>query len=111
MKVWLVCFLGMFGAVELYQWAASVPWLQQTLPLPIWVGGLMLAIGSNARKRSGLPWTSSIAKPHVQIQPPAQPVIADPQPSPQLPFFDVNLQPRRSISFTVRKPLPPPDAE
>lgn len=111
MKVWLVCFLGLFGAVELYQWVAAVPWLQMDFPTPILLGGgSVLAIGSNIRKANlrkpvALPAPSPTAA--IQPAPPSEPAAL--HPSPQLPVFDVNLQPRRSISFIVRRPSPPPE--
>jgi hypothetical protein len=116
MRVWLVCFLGLFGLAELYQWAIAVPWLQPAhLPLSAFVG-VALAIASNYNKPAGLLWQNGTTKlsasdvasdvaSHVQPTPTVpdeQPAIA-PQPSPQLPFFDVNLRVRRSISFTIRK--------
>lgn len=49
MRVWAVCVLVLFSAVELYQWGQRL-----TVPLPIYgAAGLLLAILSNADQ---LPW-------------------------------------------------------
>lgn len=49
MRVWAVCVLVLFSAIELYQWGQRL-----TVPLPIYgAAGLLLAILSNADQ---LPW-------------------------------------------------------
>ncbi len=46
MRVWLTCFVLLFVAVELLQW-----FQHYILPLPFYgIGGLLLAIASNAGK-------------------------------------------------------------
>lgn len=46
MRVWLLSFIVLFGAIELYQWVKEF-----ILPLPVYVlGGAFLAIASNVEK-------------------------------------------------------------
>jgi len=58
MKVWLVCFVGLFGLAELFQWMQAFSLFEDAgLPLPVLIGaGLALAIASNSTKQAGLPW-------------------------------------------------------
>jgi hypothetical protein len=43
MKVWVTCFILLFGIVEFFQWLKAL-----TLPLPVYVvAGVLLAIASN----------------------------------------------------------------
>lgn len=52
MKVWLTCFLLLFGMAELYQWLKHF-----SLPLPLYIlGGAFLAIASNYNRRAGFPF-------------------------------------------------------
>jgi hypothetical protein len=49
MRVWLVTFIFLFGAVQLYQWLKGF-----MLPLPIYVlAGAFLAVASNSDKGIG----------------------------------------------------------
>lgn len=114
MRVWFVCFLLLFGAVELYQWVANLPWLHQnlTLPMPAFLlGGVVLAIASNYNKRAGLPWKNWLETSERQFRPspaasPVEGSVTSTQPSPDLPNFAA-VQPGAPISFTIRKPENP----
>jgi hypothetical protein len=125
MKVWLLSFVVVFGLAELYQWLVGFSWWQQAeLPITI-VAGTALAVVSNYHKRAGLSWhptftppknttsqrsvtasESPIAAvetdrqklPHA-VQQSVQPLV-----KPQLPNLEFDLRPRKSISFTIRKP-------
>jgi hypothetical protein len=60
MRLWLVCFITLFGAAELAQWLGQFRilgqgWGQTEFPLPILViGGISLAIASNYHRLPGL---------------------------------------------------------
>ncbi|MBD2577416.1 hypothetical protein [Oscillatoria sp. FACHB-1406] len=48
MRIWLISFGLLFGAVELYQWFAAL-----NVPMPIYIAcGIALAIASNSSKPS-----------------------------------------------------------
>jgi hypothetical protein len=114
MRIWLVCVVALFGAVQLYDWVQ-----QMTVPLPVYgVAGLLLAVVSNFDKLPRLqtaqePTTAAaIAPDATEPQPPAPgPILSDfsaKQSSlqsgrvakPQLP----NLTPSApSISFEIRQ--------
>lgn len=96
MRVWLVCFVALFGLTEFYQWAIASPLLEQIqlLPLPVLIGaGCILAIASNTKKH--LPWQ---AWPPQSIEPP-QPAASN---QPPLPPTNPSTQ---SISFTIQPPV------
>ncbi|OLP19030.1 hypothetical protein BST81_07355 [Leptolyngbya sp. 'hensonii'] len=88
MKIWVISFILLFGFAEFFQWASHV-----TLPLPVFIlAGALLAIASNADKRSGLPFRAQPTSPAPNL--PAEPATPLPPPAP----------PRRSISFLIRNP-------
>lgn len=46
MRIWLISFGLLFGAVELYQWFSTLD-----VPMPVYIAcGIALAIASNSRK-------------------------------------------------------------
>lgn len=103
MKVWITCFILLFGAAELLQWVK-----QFSLPLPIFVlGGLFLAIASNYSKLSHLPF-------HLDYKEP-EPLKPEPPKSPAVPVSSGNpvassrRTSTRSISFEIKKPFQPGD--
>jgi hypothetical protein len=54
MKIWITCFILLFGMVELFQWLKDL-----TLPLPVYVvAGVLLAIASNTKHLPSLPLQS-----------------------------------------------------
>ena len=92
MRVWLACFLVLFGLSELFQWMK-----QLSLPLPVFIlGGAFLAIASNYDRRAGFPF-------NLMDRPP----VRDPQPMGPTSSQAVNLSrsssPQKPISFTIRK--------
>ncbi|MGF1516550.1 MAG: hypothetical protein ACFCVB_01925 [Nodosilinea sp.] len=101
MKLWLVCFLLLFGFAETAQWLGQLAWfdsVELSLPLTI-VGGVGLAIASNYATLFGRSQPGAIApKP---APPPAPP------PSPQLAAPAQATQASRkgdTISFEIKKP-------
>ncbi|MBL1179101.1 hypothetical protein [Pantanalinema sp. GBBB05] len=115
MRVWLTCFVLLFGAAELFQWMQHL-----SLPMPVFIlGGLFLAVASNYDKLTNLPF-------HLDYQEPPPPT---PKPLNQnsSPAIDTSAQPTttnsptrptsftirksepssRSISFTIQKPVDP----
>jgi len=99
MKVWITCFILLFGASELFQWFREI-----SLPLPFFVvGGVLLAIASNYDKLTHLPFhpdyeksDSEQATPTIQSAQNAQPI------SPK-------KQQNQSISYEIHKPFQPGD--
>jgi hypothetical protein len=98
MRVWLACFLVLFGLSELFQWMK-----QLSLPLPVFIlGGAFLAIVSNQDKRAGFPFNL--------LNQPAAPV----RKIPSVPPADMHRrsavaspsQTPRPISFTIRPSNP-----
>jgi hypothetical protein len=64
MKVWITCFLVLFSAAEIYQWLKHF-----SLPLPIYIlGGIFLAIASNADKQTGLPFQFRLSDSDMQLE-------------------------------------------
>lgn len=100
MKVWITCFVVLFGAAELLQWFE-----QFTLPMPIFMlGGLFLAVASNYDKLRDLPFHLDYEARSPQPKPTELPK-AIPQPLPLQPDpFTQLVQPPKPISFTIRKP-------
>jgi hypothetical protein len=94
MKVWITCFILLFGASELLQW-----FRQFSLPLPVFIlGGVFLAIASNYDKLTHLPFHLDYAEPELPQQ----------QGTPVAPATEpavMQKQRRRSISFEIRKPF------
>ena len=106
MKVWITCFVLLFGATEVLQWVKQV-----SLPLPIFIlGGAFLAIASNYDKLTHLPFHLHYGKAEALEETPIDR-------SPQVPpaessqvARDLQSQPsRRTISFTVSKTHQPGD--
>ncbi|PSB18654.1 hypothetical protein C7B65_14085 [Phormidesmis priestleyi ULC007] len=90
MRVWLACFLVLFGLSELFQWMK-----QLSLPLPVFIlGGAFLAIVSNYDRRAGFPF-NMISSPTRDSQ--AMP------PAPAQTVIPRSSSPQKPISFTIRK--------
>ncbi len=105
MKLWLVCFLLLFGVAETAQWFGQLAWFDSvdlSLPLTI-VGGVGLAIASNYATLFGRSWPGAITpKP----APPPQPSTMPP-PSPTVAAPAKTTQASRkgdTISFEIKKP-------
>lgn len=122
MKVWITCFIVLFGTVELLQWIQ-----QFSLPLPVFIlGGAFLAIASNYNKLTSLPF-----HPDYELPTPKQPVVSAgsemplsqqpgsqqpgsqqslPQPIAQKPVAQTSARSRaEAVSFTISKPHQPGD--
>ena len=112
MKLWIVCFVMLFGAFELYQWICQVSGFSDAqLSLPIAVaGGIGLAIASNYDRASGLPFNTlgdgaAQSNPLSPSQPmPLQTSTQSNQPCKRSISFQILTQPKRSISFEISKP-------
>jgi hypothetical protein len=95
MRIWLSCFLVLFGLAELFQWMK-----QLSLPLPVFIlGGAFLAIASNYDRRAGFPFNQLPAN----FLHPLEPQNSDPMAESEPPIA-VNQRPQRPISFVIRKP-------
>ncbi|XHX76635.1 MAG: hypothetical protein RBJ76_19660 [Stenomitos frigidus ULC029] len=102
MKIWLVCFILLFGATEVLHWFKQI-----SLPLPmLLLSGAFLAVASNYSKLTHLPFHLDYGKsdalqediPVAQLDVPQAPL--------QKPMRD-SLSDRSGqppISFTIRKP-------
>lgn len=103
MKVWITCFILLFGAAELLQWVK-----QFSLPLPIFVlGGLFLAIASNYSKLSHLPFHLDYKDPEpLKPEAPKPPAVPVAQGS---PVTSSKRTSSRSISFEINKNFQPGD--
>ncbi|MBW4472741.1 MAG: hypothetical protein KME45_20545 [Stenomitos rutilans HA7619-LM2] len=106
MKVWITCFVLLFGAAEVLQWVQQV-----SLPLPFFVlGGALLAIASNYDKLTNMPFHLDYEKPETLKE---EPTVARSLNVPQAPLQktvrdSVSDRPnQRPISFTIRKPHQP----
>lgn len=133
MRLWLVCFITLFGAAELAQWLGQFggwgqAWGQTEFSLPVLVmGGVGLAIASNYRRLPGLlelplPGLGRPAKRlgRAPSRPSANPAIAPPTRSQnpverakekvrsQLPTVSPPAKSAQPISFKVPKAPPPP---
>jgi hypothetical protein len=96
MKVWITCFLVLFGVAELLQWIRAF-----SLPLPVFiVAGAFLAVISNYDKLTHLPFHPDYEDPPQQDRPAADSRPATPVSPPKQP-------PTPTISFTIRKPVQP----
>lgn len=91
MRVWLACFLVLFGLSELFQWMKQI-----SLPLPVFIlGGAFLAIASNYDKRAGFPFDVLNSRSASEtISPTASQPVVSARPDSK----------RQPISFTIRKP-------
>ena len=109
MKLWVVCFVILFGSFEFYQWIRQVTWFaefQISLPLSV-VGGIVLAIASNYDLMSGLPFNllGDGAPPSNGLNS----TLPSPADTPKMmkqgnrrPIsFQVFAAPKRSISFEI----------
>lgn len=93
MRIWLISFGLLFGAVELYQWFQAL-----SVPLPVYVaGGIALAIASNYEKLVEQPATidAEIAQ-NVAVVNNSNTLEAEARTSAQLP--------PSPISFKIDKP-------
>ncbi|MGI0485170.1 hypothetical protein ACN4EK_07015 [Pantanalinema rosaneae CENA516] len=114
MRVWLTCFILLFGAAELFQWMK-----QFSLPLPVFIlGGVFLAVASNYDKLTDLPFHLDYEEPPLPSPPPnsgtlnqnaAAPVQSETAAKPSTRPVSFTLRKPsapspRSISFTIRKP-------
>jgi hypothetical protein len=105
MRVWLTCFILLFGAAELYQWVQKL-----SLPMPIFVlGGVFLALFSNFDKLKEFPF-------HPEYQDPKLPSSEAPSVEAvnRVRSTEVVITPAANlsgqpVSFTVRKPFKPGD--
>jgi hypothetical protein len=107
MKVWITCFVLLFGATEVLQWVK-----QFSLPLPIFIlGGAFLAIASNYDKLTHLPFHLDYEKPDaLQESVPVERSPQEAQPLRPQTVRDLQSQPdRRTISFTISKTHQPGD--
>lgn len=103
MRVWLVCFLVLFGSAEFLQWLSKF-----SLPLPVFIlGGVFLAVISNYDKLPVLK-QSLEGEPDDSLPPGQSAPVNVQSTSAQLPNLQSN-PPRQSISFTIRKPFQPGD--
>lgn len=64
MRLWLVCFVLLFGIAQFYQWLTHLTWFAQVdlehfdLPVPVFImAGVLLAIASNYDKESSFPFS------------------------------------------------------
>lgn len=102
MKVWLTCFILLFGVAE------ALHWLKQfSLPLPILIlGGAFLAIASNYDKLTHLPFHLDYEKPEaLQEDVPVARSLEVPQAPIQKNVRDSlsDRSTQQPISFTIRK--------
>lgn len=100
MKVWITCFIVLFGTAELLQWVR-----QFSLPLPMFIlGGVFLAIASNYDKLSNLPFHPDYEETkRSQAEIPSAQIT---RPMPVTPSKKQSVQP---VSFEIRKPFQPGD--
>jgi hypothetical protein len=97
MKLWITCFILLFGTSELLQW-----FRQFSLPLPVFIlGGVFLAVASNYDKLSHLPFHLDYEEPELP-----QKQVASVAPAPGQ-ATTLHKQRVRSISFEIRKPFRP----
>jgi hypothetical protein len=111
MKVWVTCFIVLFGVAELLQWLREF-----SLPLPVFiVGGAFLAIASNYDKLRNLPFhpehenleSAEPAKETANASPAKQ--TTSPQSIQNQPPISPTTRMARSISYTIHKPFQPGD--
>ena len=103
MQVLLVCLVLFFVASELYQWVQGM-----TLPLPMLVvAGVGLAIASNLRSLSVLPWSNpsriSATLPSPVV---TEPVV--PEPVLSEPVVSEPVAPKASVRLPDFISQPPP---
>jgi len=109
MRVWITCFVVLFGAAELLDWLQTF-----SMPLPIFIlGGAFLAIASNYSKLTNLPFHPEhdeleASEPQTLSQSSAQPLNSTVQ-RPTASSLPSTVQSSESISFAIRKPFQPGD--
>ena len=105
MKVWITCFIVLFGTAELLQWIQKF-----SLPLPVFIlGGAFLAIASNYSKLTDLPFHPDYETSELPAQP--APVVT-PNQNPPLSTSAptaARSQPKSPVSFTISNPYKPGD--
>ena len=97
MKLWVVCFVILFGSFELFQWICQFSWFsnaQLSLPVAV-VGGIALAIASNYERMAGLPFNSLAARN------PQSDGLSDNQSIPSQTAKPLNQSDRQPISFQI----------
>lgn len=98
MRVWLISFVLLFGAAELYQWAREL-----ILPMPIFIlGGAFLAIASNYDKLQNLPI-------HIDYKPPNDPPKSVTPGTTSPIATQPKSQTSQPVSFEIRRPFKPGD--
>ena len=100
MRVWITCFVLVFGMAEFYQWVRDF-----TIPLPVFIlAGAILAIASNYGKYAGWSFQQHDQAEASQGQSPSigtkQANWATLNPSTATPM----LKAPRPISFTISRP-------
>lgn len=104
MRVWIVCFILLFGSAQLLEWLQKF-----SLPLPIFVlGGVFLAIASNYDKLADLPFHPDYEDPSL---PTGNAVSVTPNSPPNIASTTASPAPSRSskISFEISKTFNPKD--
>jgi hypothetical protein len=97
MRIWVTCFVLLFGAAELLDWLQKF-----SMPLPIFIlGGVFLAIASNYSKLSNLPFHPEYEEPELPTSDILKAVSA--------PASTPDTTSPRPISFTIQKPFKPGD--
>lgn len=100
MRVWIVCFILLFGSAQVLEWLQKF-----SLPLPIFVlGGVFLAIASNYNKLADLPF-------HPDYEDPSLPTGDAVSATPNIPPTTASPAPSRlsKISFEISKTFNPKD--
>ena len=101
MKVWITCFVLLFGAAEALQWVQHF-----SLPLPMLIlGGALLAIASNYDKLKNFPFHLDYGKPEVLQESVLTERASVPQSDSPKVEREAQREPTRSrtISFTISK--------
>jgi hypothetical protein len=97
-RVWITCFILLFGASELLQWVK-----QFSLPLPFFIlGGAFLAIASNYDKLTHLPFHPNYEQ-EISEEVPPLPATQSPQ------VANAKKKSLNAVSFEIRKPFQPGD--
>lgn len=113
LRLWLICFVVLFGAAQFYQWLTHLTWFEPfslseiSLPFPVlMMAGVVLAIASNADKQvGGLGQSEDQAAADLPSQ--AEPTETNPAPLPESSAQPISFSARRRmasrISFTIDK--------
>ena len=100
MRIWLACFLVMFGVAELFQWMK-----QLSLPLPVFIlGGAFLAIASNYEKRAGFPFNQLPQSFNRPLDPQNSVPFTSDYGAKSTKVSATSPPDDRPISFVIRKP-------